>query len=124
MESSAPDSEKKTTGITRWLESSSLWVFSLYAIAVSFTTYFCMYGFRKAFAAAKFSEEMVSIPLIGGEIELKAALVMSQLLGYASSKFIGIKALSELQHHRRIFALIGCILMSELALARPLNNAF
>ena len=116
MESSAPDSEKQTTGITRWLESSSLWVFSLYAIVVSFTTYFCMYGFTKAFAAAKFSEEMVSIPLIGGEIELKAALVMSQLLGYASSKFIGIKVLSELQHHRRIAALIGCILMSELAL--------
>ncbi len=116
METSPADSKSKSTGITGWLESSSLWVFTLYGIAVSFTTYFCMYGFRKAFAAAKFSDEMVTVPLLGGEIELKAALVMSQLLGYASSKFIGIKALSELKPHFRIYALVGCIAASELAL--------
>ena len=36
--------------ITRWLESVPGPVLVLYAVAASFSTYFCMYAFRRPFA--------------------------------------------------------------------------
>ena len=33
--------------LTRWLTTAPDWLFASYAIATSFSTYFCMYAFRK-----------------------------------------------------------------------------
>ncbi len=96
-------------GLRRRLEAASTTTFSAYAIGSAFTAYFCMYAFRKPFAAAAFEGEL-------GGVELKIALVIAQVVGYALSKFIGIKLVSELSPSRRAAALLGLIAAAELAL--------
>ena len=85
--------ERRRRGrLTGWLEGASTPVFVAYAIVASFGAYFCMYAFRKPFAAARFDGEM----FLGGEIELKSAIIISQVLGYALSKYIGIRGNSSI----------------------------
>ncbi|MEC9097369.1 MAG: DUF5690 family protein [Planctomycetota bacterium] len=85
---------------------TSLWV----AAAAAFSVYFCMYAFRKPFTAASYE----GLQLFNNE--LKSILVISQLLGYMTSKFIGIKLVSEWNRNYRAFAIIGLIVFAELAL--------
>src|SRR5690606_12449799 len=75
---------------------------AVWAIAAAFTTYFCMYSFRKPFAAASFEGEALGM-------QLKVALVLSQVIGYALSKFIGIRLVSETPARRRAWTLIALI---------------
>lgn len=103
-------SKPRPSAVTRWLESASPTLFSTYAIFAAFTTYFCMYAFRRPFTAATYDD------LTFGEVELKTALVISQILGYALSKFIGIKFCSEITPNRRAYALVAIILIAELSL--------
>ena len=77
----------------------------------AFGTYFCMYAFRKPFTAVTYAEAAAV-----GWLDFKMALVIAQLLGYAVSKFIGIRVISELRPGRRRSLLIGLIVLSELAL--------
>ncbi len=97
-------------GLSGWLRRASPAVFSGYAIFAAFTAYFCMYGFRKPFAAASFAGEGV----LG--MDLKTTLVLSQVVGYTLSKFMGVKLVSELAAERRAVMLVGLILFAELAL--------
>ena len=83
-----------------------------YVVALAFSTYFCMYAFRKPFAAAKYE----LLYFAGTRIELKTAFVISQIIGYALSKFLGIKVCSEASRGRRAPTLIGLIMVAELAL--------
>ncbi|GAB4566485.1 MAG: DUF5690 family protein [Haliangiales bacterium] len=96
--------------ITRWLERAPVGLFSLYAVVMAFTTYFCMYGYRKPFTAATYDGQTIA------DFDLKTALVISQLCGYALSKFVGIKINSEMPAHRRLWALIILIVWAEAAL--------
>ena len=82
---------------------------AVWAIAAAFTAYFCMYAFRKPFAAGSFEGEIFGL-------QLKIALVLSQVIGYALSKFVGIRLVSETPGHRRAALLIGLIGCAELAL--------
>ncbi len=100
------------TRITRWLARSPVGVFDAYAMAAAFTTYFCMYAFRKPFSAATYHGLYVA----GTGIELKTALVISQIIGYVASKFIGIKFCSELSRGRRAWWLLVLIAAAESAL--------
>jgi hypothetical protein len=77
---------------------------------MAFTTYFAMYSFRKPFAAAHFAGASFWI------LDLKSALIISQLAGYALSKFLGIKFNSEMPAGRRAWSLIWLILFAEAAL--------
>ena len=95
-----------------WLEQSSAAVFIAYAGLTSFTLYFCMYAFRKPFTAAKFE----SLTFWGSDVELKTALVLSQVIGYTISKFVGIKVCSESVKAKRGVFLVSLILVAELAL--------
>ena len=72
-----------------------------------------MYGFRKPLAVAKFEGET----FFSTDIELKTAILIGQLIGYAGSKYIGIKFCSELAANRRAAMLIGVIYVAHLALA-------
>lgn len=86
----------------------------LLAAFAAFTTYFCMYGFRKSISAATFD----GILVLG--ISLKSALVIAQVLGYMTSKFIGIKFISEINKTHRaryILLLIGGAHLSLLLMA-------
>ena len=96
--------------VTRWLAAAPPWLFSTYAVAMAFTTYFCMYSYRKPFAAAAYAGFDVWI------FDLKGALIVSQLIGYALSKFLGIKFNSELPPRRRAVALLLLIAWDEAAL--------
>jgi hypothetical protein len=79
---------------------------------VAFATYFCMYAFRKPFAAARFE----GMSFFGTEVELKTALVISQIIGYALSKFIGIKICSEASGSHRAWLLIWLVVWAQAAL--------
>ena len=97
-------------GLRSWLRRAPALPFSLYAVFAAFTTYFCMYGFRKPYAVAEYEGQTL------GGFDLKYALIISQLLGYALSKYVGIKVCSEITPARRAVTLIGLILVAELAL--------
>jgi len=100
--------------VTRQLERAHPLVFSAYCITAAFSTYFCMYAFRKPFTAATFE---------GSEwwgIGYKTLLIAAQLSGYTVSKFIGIKVISEMSSQRRgvsILLLIGTAHVSLLLFA-------
>jgi hypothetical protein len=98
--------------VTAWLGAVPPWVLAAYAIVASFSTYFCMYAFRKPFGAAQFED----VSFWDTDIELKTALGISQILGYTLSKFIGIKVCSEVQRRHRVVSLIGVILLAQAAL--------
>jgi hypothetical protein len=96
----------------------------IWASFASFTTYFCMYGFRKPMSAATFDGQSAF------GISFKSALVIAQVFGYMTAKFIGIKFISELNKARRskyILGLIGSAHFSLLLLAlvpSPFNVFF
>lgn len=96
--------------VTQWLQRQPQWVFSIFAISASFLTYACMYAFRKPFSAAGFE----GLELFG--LEFKTVLIISQVIGYTLSKFLGIKFVSEMPPNRRIGTILGLIAFSEVAL--------
>lgn len=100
--------------ITRFLDRAPQPVFVIYATVVSFGAYFCMYAFRKPFSAAKFEGE--GFGWFSSDMELKSAIIISQILGYALSKYIGIKVCSEIVKTYRASLMVGLILVAEIAL--------
>lgn len=100
--------------LTGWLSRASAPAFVAFTILAAFSTYFCMYGFRKTFAVGTFAGT-VALPLVG-EIDLKILLIISQVLGYCLSKFMGIKVVSEMTGERRAAALVGVIGLAWAAL--------
>jgi Family of unknown function (DUF5690) len=102
----------RSTRLTAWLERAPRSVFAAYAGSAAFATYFSMYAFRKPFAAASFA----GMHLWGSGIELKTAFVVSQIIGYTISKFVGIKVCSEITAAGRAAALLGLIAVAEAAL--------
>jgi hypothetical protein len=103
-------SEPPPHRVTRWLTRASPGLFALYAVTMAFTTYFAMYSFRKPFAAAHYEGATFWV------LDLKSALIISQLFGYAFSKFLGIKFNSEMRPGQRAWALVFLISWAELAL--------
>ncbi len=99
-----------SSGLTARLQRASPAAFSSYAIVAAFTAYFCMYGFRKPFAAASFAGEGA----LG--FDLKTTLVLSQVVGYTLSKFLGVKLVTELAAERRALVLVALIVVAELSL--------
>ena len=97
---------------TAFLNTAPRPIFVAYAILAASCTYFCMYAFRKPFAAATFEGAL----FLGTQVELKTAIVISQIIGYAISKYIGIKVCSEVTPGRRVAMLIGLILWAEASL--------
>ncbi len=100
--------------LTRKLSQAPAWAFTAYAIFAAFTTYLCMYGFRKGFSVGSY--EGLSAGFFGSEFALKSAMVISQVIGYALSKYIGVKVNSEMPKAKRGLALIATIAIAQLAL--------
>jgi len=100
--------------LTRTLERAPRAVLTLYAVVAAFSTYFAMYAFRKPFAAASYHGQSIAIGPV--EVDLKGALIIGQLVGYALSKVVGVKLNSELSHERRLLALVLIIGFAEAAL--------
>ncbi|MFP1132069.1 DUF5690 family protein [Asticcacaulis sp. W401b] len=101
-----------TSGLTRRLSRAGpIWV-AVYALTAAFLTYFCMYAFRKPFTVGTYAE-------IGDwhfAVDFKITIVIAQVIGYALSKLIGIKIVSEATPQRRGLMIIVFVLASLMAL--------
>src|SRR5271156_5678437 len=85
--------------------ASPAWV-----LVAAFGTYFCMYGFRKPYTAATYTDAVYF------GINYKFLLIVAQTLGYVIAKWAGIKIVSEIKREQRIKAIIGFIAFAELML--------
>ena len=77
---------------------------------LAFSTYSCMYAFRKPFTVATYE----GLYFLG--IHYKIWLITAQVIGYTSSKFAGIKIISELSHQARPWLILSLIGVAWLAL--------
>jgi hypothetical protein len=93
----------KTRTFTPW---------TIIAVLAAFVTYYCMYAFRKPFAVLEFEGQW-----FGGEVALKSAVVVSQLIGYVCAKFVGTRVCSGLGRENVTLALVSCILCALGSLA-------
>ena len=87
-------------------------VFTAVAGTAGFCAYFAMYAFRKPFTAATFE----NVPGWHFALDYKIALIVAQVAGYALSKFIGVKVISEIDPRHRAAAILALIATSWLAL--------
>lgn len=101
-----------SSGPRRWLERANPLAFTLFAGLAGFCAYFSMYAFRKPFAAATFG----TVDGWTFAVDYKIALVLAQVAGYAASKLIGVKVISEIAPSHRGAAILGLIAASWLAL--------
>lgn len=93
----------------KYLQQSSS-AFVIWTALAAFLTYSAMYAFRKPLSAGTFSEyEMWGM-------SYKVILVITQVFGYLTAKFIGIKVIAELSPKNRVWLLIGLIAIAEFAL--------
>jgi len=69
-----------------------------------------MYAFRKPFTVATFEN------LVFFGLDYKIILIVTQVLGYALSKFIGIKLISELRSSKRLVYLLLMISLAQMSL--------
>jgi len=97
--------------IQHWLRQKQHAIgFVIFVSLAAFSTYACMYAFRKAFSVGIF-ENMTFFGL-----EYKSALIILQAIGYMLSKFLGIKFISEMSPQRRAKMLVVLIFIAEFAL--------
>src|SRR5580658_6482145 len=98
--------------LTQKLRTAPPAVFITFAGLAGFITYFSMYAFRKPFTAASFE----GISGWHHELDFKIALVIAQLVGYATSKFIGIRVIAAMKAGYRARAILGLIGAAWIAL--------
>ncbi len=84
--------------------------FMLFGATAAFCTYACMYAFRKGITAVTFE----GMAFAG--ISYKIWLVTAQVFGYAVSKGIGVKVVSEMSPGRRAMSLLFFVAFALLAL--------
>ena len=107
-----------------YLHTKSQWFLAVYLGFAGFSTYFCMYAFRKPFTAGDFHEVML------WGIDYKIILVIAQVLGYATAKGLGIKYVSEILPQNRaknillMIALAGLNLLFFAIVKPPYNFIF
>jgi len=106
------ESNKSMTGLKARLSNAHPAVFTLFAGLAGFSAYFSMYAFRKPFSAATFDNVEGWTFLL----DYKVALVIAQVAGYALSKLIGVKVVSEIGSGRRGLAILALIGVAWLAL--------
>ena len=84
--------------------------FTIFGATAAFCTYACMYAFRKGITAVTFE----GMAFAG--VSYKIWLVTAQVLGYALSKLIGIKVVSEMSPGRRAINILLFVGLAWLAL--------
>ncbi len=114
----------RDSGIRRWLAHSNSVSVSLYLGLTAFCLYSCVYAFRKSFSVAVFD----GVRFLG--IDYKIWLVTFQVMGYAASKFFGIKIISELKASSRTAGILITVVVAGLSwfffaiTPRPFNLIF
>ena len=107
-----PAASSSEGALTRWLRTAPPALFTLYGGLSAFAAYFAMYAYRKPFTVASYAH-VSGWPF---EINFKVMLVIAQVAGYAASKILGIKIVSEMPPGRRAVGILVLIGFSELAL--------
>lgn len=100
------------TGLKARLSAAHPAVFTLFAGLAGFSAYFSMYAFRKPFSAATF-DDVAGWSFL---LDYKVALVIAQVAGYALSKLIGVKVVSEISPSQRGLAIVVLIGVAWLSL--------
>jgi hypothetical protein len=100
----------KSRRIELWLNQASPLQQNTWAIIAAFGTYFCMYAFRKPFAAGTYD----GMSFLG--LDFKILLILTQVAGYTLSKFVGIRVISQMPASARIVCILGFIAVAETAL--------
>jgi hypothetical protein len=101
QKSNSSDAEKGTR---------ASWTGTMWAVTAAFGAYFCMYGFRKPFTAASYSELQV------WGVGYKSFIVTAQVFGYMISKFIGIVVISGIRPERRVRTVLLLVGVAEVML--------
>jgi hypothetical protein len=86
--------------LSKRIQNLPLSVQTLFAAAAAFSTYLCFYPFRRAYTAATFEE------LYFWGIHFKILIITAQVLGFAVSKGIGVKIVSEMKPENRAKGLL------------------
>ncbi|MGS2724402.1 DUF5690 family protein [Porticoccus sp. GXU_MW_L64] len=84
--------------------------FCLFAMVAAFCTYSCMYAFRKPIAVGLYED------ILYWGISIKVLYLSAQVAGYALSKFIGIKVVSEQGRDNRARGILTLITIAGIAL--------
>lgn len=84
--------------------------FVVKASIATFITYLSMYAFRKPFTAATYDGYIL------WGVDYKIVLILSQLIGYTFSKYLGIKYIAELKRTNRTKFLIGLMFAAGVSL--------
>ena len=92
------------------MKQQNNWRLAWLGAVAAFCTYACMYAFRKGITAATFD----GMAFWG--INYKIWLLTAQVFGYAVSKMLGIKVVSEMKPARRAFNLLIFVGIAEVAL--------
>lgn len=79
-------------------------------MVAAFVAYFCVYGFRKPFTAGTYDTDGV------WGLGFKELIVLTQVVGYTLSKFVGIRVVAEVPPRRRISLLLGLVALAEAGL--------
>ncbi len=80
--------------------------FTVFASVTAFFTYMCFYPFRRAYTAATYEE------LVFWGVNFKILIITAQVLGFAASKGLGIKYVSEMLPQNRSRNLLIMISLS------------
>lgn len=96
--------------LRQFLTRQSQFGLSFFLTLTAFSTYFCVYALRKPFTAATYE----GYTLWG--VDYKIMLVVAHVLGYATSKGLGIKVISEVLPERRARMILFFVAMAQLAL--------
>jgi len=96
--------------IQSWLSKAPQGWFVVFAISAAFLTYFSMYAFRKPFSVGLYEQQ----GYFG--LDFKVLLILSQVLGYMFSKYIGIRVVSGMMHNRRALVIIALVMCAQAAL--------
>lgn len=95
--------------ITRMCERSKIFL-NITAVLAGFLCYFCMYSYRKPFAAGIYA----GYSLFG--VDFKILGISLQIIGYTISKFTGIKIVSEIRPKYRGICIVSFMTASEIVL--------
>jgi hypothetical protein len=104
--------ESRSTNPSGWLARAPEGVLVVWALTASFAAYFSMYAFRKPFTAARFA----GATFLDTGLDLKTALVLGQVFGYALSKFLGVRICSQARGAAQVGLLVGLVGTAQAAL--------
>lgn len=91
--------------------ANNRWALAVWAFFAAFGAYFSTYAFRKPYTTGSFEGL-----LLVGDLDLKTTLIISQILGYMLSKFLGVKIISELKQNSRVFLILMLVGIAQFAL--------